>query len=145
MFTKDILWVLAIILHTHTVNCTLNISDVTTLVFKKPISYDYRSGQWIRIAAKGLNVNEYHPFTLTSAPHEEYLSLHIRAVGPWTYLLRDLYNPDNLDEKTGYPSVSLHAWILCPVWKVCWGHLVIGLSIHLSVCLSVSLHVIPSH
>ena len=108
---NDFFFIFAIILHKgmHTVPCFPNISDVTTLVFKKPISYDYRSGQWIRIAAKGLNVNEYHPFTLTSAPHEEYLSLHIRAVGPWTYLLRDLYNPDNLDEKTGYPSVSMHA------------------------------------
>ncbi|KAK3096749.1 hypothetical protein FSP39_002883 [Pinctada imbricata] len=80
-------------------------SDVTTLVFKKPISYDYKSGQWIRIAAMGLNKNEYHPFTLTSAPHEEFLSLHIRAVGPWTYTIRDLYNPDNIDDTKGYPSV----------------------------------------
>jgi NADPH oxidase 2 len=28
---------------------------------------------------------EWHPFTLTSSPHEEFLSLHIRCVGDWTY------------------------------------------------------------
>ncbi|XP_041465121.1 dual oxidase 2-like [Lytechinus variegatus] len=67
-------------------------SDVTNLVFKRPDSFDYKSGQWVRIACTALGGNEYHPFTLTSAPHEENLSLHIRAVGPWTMNLRSTYD-----------------------------------------------------
>ena len=43
-----------------------------------------------------LGTTEYHPFTLTSAPHEDTLSLHIRAVGPWTTRLRELYSPESL-------------------------------------------------
>uniref|UniRef100_A0A4W6D0Z4 NAD(P)H oxidase (H2O2-forming) n=1 Tax=Lates calcarifer TaxID=8187 RepID=A0A4W6D0Z4_LATCA len=59
-------------------------SGVTHLEFKRPQGFVYRSGQWVRIACLMLGTDEYHPFTLTSAPHEETLSLHIRAVGPWT-------------------------------------------------------------
>ena len=33
---------------------------------------------------------------MTSAPHEETLSMHIRAVGPWTRNLRKTYDPNNL-------------------------------------------------
>lgn len=80
--------------------------DVTALVFQRPTTFDYKSGQWVRIACLDLGGNEYHPFTISSAPHEEYLSLHIRAVGPWTYNLRNLYDPDNLEGKSAYPSVS---------------------------------------
>ena len=50
----------------------------------------------MRIACMALGTTEYHPFTLTSAPHEDTLSLHIRAVGPWTTRLRELYSPESL-------------------------------------------------
>ncbi|XP_071487821.1 dual oxidase 2-like [Diadema antillarum] len=73
-------------------------SDVTMLEFKRPIGFEYKSGQWVRIAVKTLSSSEYHPFTLTSAPHEENLSLHIRAVGPWTMNLRQTYDPNVLRE-----------------------------------------------
>jgi len=73
-------------------------SDVTYLEFKKPQNFEYKSGQWVRIASLVQSSNEYHPFTLTSSPHEEHLSLHIRAVGPWTWNLRNLYDPNSLRE-----------------------------------------------
>uniref|UniRef100_A0A674G7Q3 NAD(P)H oxidase (H2O2-forming) n=1 Tax=Taeniopygia guttata TaxID=59729 RepID=A0A674G7Q3_TAEGU len=71
-------------------------SGVTHLQFQRPLDFDYKSGQWVRIACVGLGTTEYHPFTLTSAPHDDTLSLHIRAVGPWTTRLRELYSPKNL-------------------------------------------------
>uniref|UniRef100_UPI0035900797 dual oxidase 1-like isoform X2 n=2 Tax=Myxine glutinosa TaxID=7769 RepID=UPI0035900797 len=67
-------------------------SGVTHLQFKRPQHFHYKSGQWVRIACLSLSQNEYHPFTLTSAPHEDALSVHIRAVGPWTMRLREAYN-----------------------------------------------------
>eukprot|EP00118_Oscarella_pearsei_P006944 m.32550 g.32550 ORF g.32550 m.32550 type:complete len:1691 (+) comp31668_c0_seq3:179-5251(+) len=76
-------------------------SAVTALIFKRPDDFDYKSGQWVRIASHGLSKDEYHPFTLTSAPHEEHLSLHIRAVGPWTQNLRKIYSD------TPYPLLYL--------------------------------------
>lgn len=82
-------------------------SDVTYLEFKRPQGFVYRSGQWVRIACLELGTDEYHPFTLTSAPHEETLSLHIRAVGPWTSKLREAYTPEKLQEFGGYPKLYL--------------------------------------
>lgn len=71
-------------------------SEVTHLRVKKPNNFEYKSGQWVRIAHVEKWENEYHPFTLTSAPHEDWLSLHIRSVGPWTMHLRQRYDPNNL-------------------------------------------------
>ncbi|KAK7891033.1 hypothetical protein WMY93_022996 [Mugilogobius chulae] len=82
-------------------------SGVTHLEFKKPQGFVYRSGQWVRVACLILGTDEYHPFTLTSAPHEENLSLHIRAVGPWTSRLREIYTEENLLESGAYPKLYL--------------------------------------
>ncbi|KRT80163.1 peroxidase, partial [Oryctes borbonicus] len=67
-------------------------SEVTMLEFIKPLSFVYKSGQWVRIACLGLNSNEYHPFTLSSSPDEATLTVHIRAVGPWTTHIRKIYD-----------------------------------------------------
>jgi predicted ferric reductase len=58
-------------------------------MFSKPLNFQYKSGQWIRIACPALQTNEYHPFTLSSAPHEINLSIHVRAIGPWTTNIRE--------------------------------------------------------
>ena len=71
-------------------------SQVIGIYFKRPVNFDYLAGQWVKIASAALNPGEFHSFTISSAPHEDLLSLHIRAVGPWTYNFRETYNPDNL-------------------------------------------------
>ncbi|KAK3106022.1 hypothetical protein FSP39_011167 [Pinctada imbricata] len=81
-------------------------SDITFIEFKRPSKFDYKSGQWVRVACLSQGRNEYHPFTLTSAPHEETLSLHIRAVGPWTWNVRQEFDPEN-HRDTAYPAVYL--------------------------------------
>ncbi|XP_015439624.1 PREDICTED: dual oxidase-like [Dufourea novaeangliae] len=68
-------------------------SDVICIVFPKPPNFQYKSGQWIKIACPALETNEYHPFTLSSAPYETHLSIHIRAVGPWTTKIRNRLDP----------------------------------------------------
>ncbi|KAL5272003.1 hypothetical protein ACHWQZ_G000262 [Mnemiopsis leidyi] len=67
-------------------------SEVTNLVFKRPVDFHYLAGQYVNIALvnSGTGRDEYHPFTLTSAPHEDYLSVHIRTCKGWTKVLRDL-------------------------------------------------------
>lgn len=77
-------------------------SAVTGLYFKRPANFDYKSGQWVRVACLKLSSEDYHPFTLSSAPHEEHLSLHIRSVGPWTGNLRKVY-----DIPPPYPKLYL--------------------------------------
>lgn len=71
-------------------------SLVIGIYFKRPSNFDYKAGQWVRIASAAQNPGEFHAFTISSAPHEEHLSLHIRAVGPWTYNFRENYDPDKL-------------------------------------------------
>ncbi|XP_076806582.1 dual oxidase 2-like [Clavelina lepadiformis] len=81
-------------------------SEVLHLEFIRPPHFHYKAGQWVRIASLDQSHNEYHPFTLTSAPCEANLKLHIRAVGPWTRNLRSSYAPENLDGKP-YPKLYL--------------------------------------
>ncbi|OTF83735.1 hypothetical protein BLA29_000768 [Euroglyphus maynei] len=88
------------------VKATLHPSNVTHLEFKKPPNFDYKSGQWLRIACLGLNPNEYHPFTIASAPHESSLSLYIRAVGPFTKNIRQIYDHNLLNGRP-YPKLYL--------------------------------------
>ena len=81
-------------------------SLVIGVYFKRPLNFDYKPGQWLKIASAAQNPGEFHSFTISSAPHEDYLSLHIRAVGPWTYNFRDHYNPDHLHGQP-YPKVFI--------------------------------------
>ena len=81
-------------------------SLVVGIYFKRPHSFDYKAGQWVKIASSAQNPGEFHSFTISSAPHEDYLSLHIRAVGPWTYNFRDHYNPARL-RGLPYPKVFI--------------------------------------
>lgn len=81
-------------------------SDVTFIEFKRPRRFEYKSGQWVRIACDSLGSNEYHPLTLTSAPHEDTLSVHIRAVGPWTNNIRNLFDRENV-KTSPYPKLYL--------------------------------------
>ena len=84
----------------------ISLKDVTYIEFKRPPRFEYKSGQWVRIACLPQGSNEYHPFTLTSAPHEDTLSVHIRAVGPWTHALRNTFEREQF-KANPYPKVSL--------------------------------------
>ena len=81
-------------------------SQVIGIYFKRPTSFDYLAGQWLKVASAAQNPTEFHSFTISSAPHEEYLSLHIRAVGPWTFNFREHYNPVNLRGQP-YPKLFI--------------------------------------
>ncbi|PNF15893.1 Dual oxidase 2 [Cryptotermes secundus] len=81
-------------------------SDVTFLEIKKPNDFEYKSGQWVRVACPDLSTSEYHPFTLSSAPHEKNLTIHIRGVGPWTTNIRRIYDPNLLGENP-LPKIRL--------------------------------------
>lgn len=86
--------------------------DVTMLEFKRPPRFEYKSGQWVRIACLSQGKDEYHPFTLTSAPHEDTLKVHIRALGPWTWNIRQTFDLENVGPGR-YPKVSKNYSFLC--------------------------------
>ncbi|KAF5371910.1 hypothetical protein D9757_010597 [Collybiopsis confluens] len=46
-----------------------------------------RAGQYIFLSCPEISYFQWHPFTLTSAPEEDYISVHIRVVGDFTSAL----------------------------------------------------------
>ncbi|KAF9922652.1 hypothetical protein FBU30_007239 [Linnemannia zychae] len=43
-----------------------------------------KAGQYVFLNCPDISAWEWHPFTITSAPEEDYVSVHIRVVGDWT-------------------------------------------------------------
>lgn len=74
------------------------------------------SGQWVRLACTTFKKEEFHSFTLTSAPHENFLSCHIKAQGPWTWKLRNYFDPCNYNPED-HPKIRYV--VRTVVWKVC--------------------------
>jgi NADPH oxidase len=58
-------------------------SNVCEIQIKKE-NTKTRAGQYIFLCCPEVSVWQYHPFTLTSAPEEDYISVHIRMVGDFT-------------------------------------------------------------
>ena len=54
-------------------------SDVVKVKFYRPPNMKVLSGQWIRFTCTAIQPEEYHSFTLTSAPHEDFLSVHVKV------------------------------------------------------------------
>uniref|UniRef100_A0A674BIG7 NADPH oxidase 1 n=1 Tax=Salmo trutta TaxID=8032 RepID=A0A674BIG7_SALTR len=44
-------------------------------------------GQYVFLNCPAISQLEWHPFTMTSAPEEDFFSVHIRSVGDWTQKL----------------------------------------------------------
>ncbi|XP_018323659.1 dual oxidase isoform X2 [Agrilus planipennis] len=81
-------------------------SDVIKIKFYRPPNLKYLSGQWVRLACTAFKPREFHSFTLTSAPHENFLSCHIKAQGPWTWKLRNYFDPCNYNLED-HPKILL--------------------------------------
>jgi predicted ferric reductase len=68
-------------------------SDVLEIRFRRG-NFRYRAGQWLYLRAPAVSAMEWHPFTISSAPEDDTISIHIRCVGDWTRGLRELLVPD---------------------------------------------------
>eukprot|EP00042_Codosiga_hollandica_P017225 m.46506 g.46506 ORF g.46506 m.46506 type:complete len:1158 (+) comp47417_c0_seq4:292-3765(+) len=62
---------------------------VTHMLISKPAGLRCKPGQYIFLQVPLISKFEWHPFTLSSAPDDKYLSLHVRRAGDWT---SDIYN-----------------------------------------------------
>ncbi|KAK4483711.1 hypothetical protein RD792_010913 [Penstemon davidsonii] len=68
---------------------------VFSLIMAKPNGFKYKSGQYIFLQCPTISPFEWHPFSLTSAPGDNYLSVHIRTVGDWTQELKQVFTDNN--------------------------------------------------
>lgn len=77
-------------------------SKVTGLVIKKPANFRHVPGDWVFIKIPQIAKNEWHPFTISSAPEEkEYFTLHIRGVGGWTTKLYKFFEEEYKRQQEG--------------------------------------------
>jgi predicted ferric reductase/plastocyanin len=60
--------------------------------------FTFRAGQYLLLNCPEISKYEWHPFTITSAPEEETVSVHIRTRGDWTRTLQTLLNPSQLPQ-----------------------------------------------
>lgn len=84
----------------------LHPSLVTELRLKKPANWTYNSGQWARLKILQVSSKEWHPFTISSAPAEQFIGFHIRSVGPWTHKMRNVFQ-QCLDSQHSLPLVNI--------------------------------------
>uniref|UniRef100_A0A673AWW1 NADPH oxidase 2 n=1 Tax=Sphaeramia orbicularis TaxID=375764 RepID=A0A673AWW1_9TELE len=66
-------------------------------------------GQYVFIQCPSVSRLEWHPFTLTSAPEEDYFSAHIRIVGDWTEALYQACGGDRTEPQEAWklPKVAI--------------------------------------
>ncbi|KAL5057870.1 hypothetical protein RYX36_029474 [Vicia faba] len=65
--------------------------NVLALYMTKPSGFKYKSGMYIFVKCPDISSYEWHPFSITSAPGDDYLSVHIRTLGDWTTELRNIF------------------------------------------------------
>jgi len=65
-------------------------SGVTRLEIRRPPGFAHRAGEYLFLCIPALAKHEWHPFTISSAPEREALTVHVRSLGNWTSALRRL-------------------------------------------------------
>ncbi|XP_047979362.1 putative respiratory burst oxidase homolog protein H [Salvia hispanica] len=65
--------------------------NVLALYMSKPPGFRYKSGMYLFVKCPDISNFEWHPFSITSAPDDEYLSVHVRTLGDWTTELKNRF------------------------------------------------------
>ncbi|KAG6478106.1 respiratory burst oxidase homolog protein C-like [Zingiber officinale] len=66
--------------------------NVLALHVSKPPGFRYHSGQYIFVNCAAVSPFQWHPFSITSAPQDDYVSVHIRTLGDWTRQLKSVFS-----------------------------------------------------
>ncbi|PIO33163.1 hypothetical protein AB205_0082470, partial [Aquarana catesbeiana] len=91
------------------------ITKVVTHPFKtyelqmKMKGFKMEVGQYVFVQCPRVSSLEWHPFTLTSAPEEDFFSIHIRIVGDWTDGLFKALGCDKTETQEAWqlPKISI--------------------------------------
>lgn len=85
-------------LDTRLVKAIQHPAGVIELQIQKP-SFSYKPGQYMFVNVPDISKYQWHPFTITSSPFEDYVSVHIRQVGDWTRSLGTRLGVEKDDRK----------------------------------------------
>ncbi|XP_052194912.1 respiratory burst oxidase homolog protein B-like isoform X2 [Diospyros lotus] len=76
----------------HILKVAVYPGNVLALHMSKPQGFKYTSGQYIFVNCSAVSPFQWHPFSITSAPGDDYLSIHIRTLGDWTSQLKAVFS-----------------------------------------------------
>jgi predicted ferric reductase/Ca2+-binding EF-hand superfamily protein len=62
-------------------------SGVTKLAIEKPPEFSHTPGDYVFLKLPAIAPHEWHPFTISSAPEQAELTLHVRSLGDFTSAL----------------------------------------------------------
>ncbi|KAI5476018.1 hypothetical protein MNV49_000490 [Pseudohyphozyma bogoriensis] len=71
---------------TKIVGVLMHPSGAMEIRFEK-LSFKYKAGMWLFLNVPEVSTLQWHPFTISSAPDDPYVSVHIRQVGDFTKAL----------------------------------------------------------
>ncbi|KUF87590.1 Respiratory burst oxidase protein D [Phytophthora nicotianae] len=103
----------------------MELDGTVALFMEKPRRFVYRPGMYMFVNCPLISSHEWHPFTISSAPGDNYISVHIRVCGDWTQALgrviadcheRKVLYPDiYLDGPVGAPTQDYHRYktVIC--------------------------------
>ncbi|KAK9727293.1 hypothetical protein RND81_05G271700 [Saponaria officinalis] len=77
--------------HVNMLKAVIYTGNVLALYMSKPPNFKYKSGMYLFVKCPEISSFEWHPFSITSAPGDPYLSVHIRTLGDWTTALRERF------------------------------------------------------
>ena len=66
--------------------------NVLAIHMTKPENFKYKSGMYLFLQCPQISSFEWHPFSITSAPGDPYLSVHIRTLGDWTNEMKRVFS-----------------------------------------------------
>jgi NADPH oxidase 5 len=88
-------------------------SGVTRLEISKPLGFDFAPADYVFLRIPAIARHEWHPFTLSSAPERDALTVHVRSLGNWTAALRRVAEREHeglltyVDGPYGSPSAHI--------------------------------------
>ncbi|XP_077235605.1 putative respiratory burst oxidase homolog protein H [Tasmannia lanceolata] len=77
--------------HVSVIKAAIYPGNVLALYMSRPLGFKYKSGMYLFVKCPDVSTFEWHPFSITSAPGDDYLSVHIRTLGDWTTELRKIF------------------------------------------------------
>ncbi|KAJ4820193.1 Respiratory burst oxidase-like protein [Rhynchospora pubera] len=80
---------------------------VVSLEMKKPPGFTYRSGMYVFVQCPRISKFEWHPFSLTSAPDDDHLTMHIRSLGDWSYQFYSIFQEALLSGQPNLPKIAI--------------------------------------
>lgn len=94
LYAADACWrygYVALNKHPREVQLTCLPANVIRVSFpKRGSNFSYKAGQYLFLCVPALSLFEWHPFSVSSAPHEDLVTVHIRVLGNWTRKLQTM-------------------------------------------------------